>query len=631
MQESRAMRHCFDWLDSRLGYRTFFSRWRDRKLPNGPSWLSACASCLFGLLVIQIITGLLMMASYSPSTATAWASVHFIEQSAAGRFIRGIHHFASHAMIVLLVVHVARVLIIAGFRKPRELVWVTGLLLIPLIIIWTVTGNPLSGSQTGLAQIEVEGHIMGAVPVVGPLLQRLLIGGDEVGNLTMTHLYFLHVGLLPLVVGGLCAVHLQQIYRHGLSNGEGERNSASGEAPLLPYWPHQSVRNWTVLAGVMGLISAWVWTAGAPLDAPADAALPNVPRPEWYFRWIFELRRFFTGDSEFLVTVVLPGVILGFFMLVPLFDHWLSRRLSGLLRVTVVLGGLGGWSWLTYTSLARDWRDPEYLAARQQLRELAQRARFLADRQHVTAAGAAALLRGDARTQGPLLFARHCAACHDHVDARGIGIAAENPSAPNLFGFGSSDWIERMLDPRRITSPQVFGNTKFRKGEMASKIRSLFRDAEAEGTADELKIQLKEIARALGAESRTTSPGDGNAPELSEIQRGRALIAEVGCVECHKFHDDGDLGAAPDLTGYASREWLTAMISDPTHERFYPEDRNDRMPGFASDAKHPEMNLLSPEELRLLVDWLRGEWLEPEHQQPGTSSPPAAAQIAAGK
>src|SRR4029079_2383108 len=95
-------------------------------------------------------------------------------------------------------------------------VWATGLLLIPLVVIWTVTGNPLAGRQKGIAQVEVEGNILGSLPVVGHILRQLLIGGEEVGNLTLTHLYFLHVGLLPLLVGLLSAVHLQQIYRHGL-------------------------------------------------------------------------------------------------------------------------------------------------------------------------------------------------------------------------------------------------------------------------------------------------------------------------------------------------------------------------------------------------------------------------------
>lgn len=480
----------------------------------------------------------------------------------------------------------------------------------------------MSGSQKGLIQIEVEGHILGAIPLVGPPLQRLLIGGEEVGNLTLTHLYFLHVALLPLVVGGLCALHLQQIFRHGVSSEPVAAGSSTGGTPPLPYWPYQSVRNWTVFAGLMGLISWWAWMHGAPLDAPADPALPSMPRPEWYFRWIFELRRSFTGDSEFLVTVVLPSVVLAFFMGIPLYDKWLSRRMSALFRVAVVLGALGSGVWLTWTSLNRDWNDPEYLAAQEKSRELAERAQFLADEQHVTAAGAAALLRDDARTQGPLLFARNCSMCHDYVDDQGRGIASESPSAPNLFGFGSSQWIEGMLDPQRIVSSQVFGNTKFKKGDMSGKIRSLFKEAGETGV-DKLKGELRLIARALSAEARLPSQTTQDEQDHAEIKQGQKLLIEVGCTECHKYQGEGDLGMAPDLTGYASRDWLSGMISNPAGERFYPEDRNDRMQQFAADALHPDLNLLSADELRLIVDWLRGEWVE---SKPAQETPEPASE-----
>jgi len=605
------MNQTFDWLESRIGYRAYLELFRGRSLPNGPSWLATSAACLFWLLVVEMFTGLLLMASYSPSMASAWASVHFIDQTAAGRFIRGLHHFASHALIIVMIVHVSRVLIAAKFRMPRELIWVTGLLLIPLVVVWTVTGNPLTGSQKGLVQIEVEGHILGGIPLLGPLLQRLLIGGDEVGNLTLTHLYFLHVGLLPLVVGGLCAVHLHQVFRHGDRVAQGQLEMTVGSP--MPYWPYQTARNWVVLSVLMGVISWWAATDGAPLDAPADASLPSTPRPEWYFRWIFELRRSFTGDSEFLVTVILPGLILGFFMFVPLFDRWMSRRLSGIFRVTVVLLAMGSWSWLTFASFSRDWNDPEFMASQQKSAELADRARFLADQHHVTSAGPAALLREDALTQGPLLFQKHCSMCHNHLDGAGQGIAAESPSAPNLFGFGSTDWILGMLDPERIVSPEVFGNTKFKKGQMASKVRGMFKKATAD-EAKELKSQLRLVAQALAAEaghSINSVKHLSNKVASADIEQGHTLIEELGCIDCHKFRDSGDLGTAPDLTGYGSKEWLTAFISDPSAERFYYEDQNDRMQKFAADPAHPEMNLLNPNELRLIVDWLRGEWIEP--------------------
>lgn len=596
-----------DWCDKRVGHRDILRMLRTRALPDGPSWWLTSASCLFALLLIQGMTGLLLMASYSPSMTSAWACVHFIDQSEAGRFLRGVHHYTAHAMIILFLVHVARVTIAGAYRAPQELVWITGLLLIPIVIVWTVTGNPLSGSQKGLAQIEVEANILGSTPIVGHVLRKLLIGGDEIGNLTLTHLYFLHVGLFPLIVVVLMTIHLQQVFKHGLSLPESSSPLAIAPPRAVTYWPFQTVRNRAVLAMVVGIISWLAWQYGAPLEAPADPDLPQAPRPEWYFRWLFELRRYFTGETEFIATMILPAALLLFFLFLPLIDRWLRAKSAILLRLVLVIGGLGAWGGLTYLSFARDARDGEFQTVTAQANALSDRARFLADRLQVPPEGGQALLHLDPKTQGPRLFARHCASCHHHQQ---VTASTAESSAPDLTGFGTSEWIAGFLDPERIASPHVFGGTKFAKSGMARRMKTLFEEAGNDGRK-ELQENLRKVARTLSAEAQLSAQAESDRQQKPEIEAGRKLLVEeFNCTECHKFHDEGDLGSAPDLTGYASRDWLKGMLSQPAGERFYPGKKNDRMPGFAADAVHPEQNLLSPSELDLLVQWLRREWPE---------------------
>ena len=413
------------WLDERVGHGRWLAAWRNRSLPNGPSWWLTSASLLVWLLAIEVATGLLLMASYSPSLATAWPSVHYIQRSPAGAFLRGVHYYAAQALIVGLAVHLVRVVACGLFRAPRELIWLTGLLSIPLVLMWAVTGNPLSGSQQGLAQIAVEAQIVGSTPMIGPIRSRMLLGGEEVGHLTLVRLYFLHVALLPLAAAGLLGLHVAQAYRHGLAPAQ------DGTAQSRPYWPYQSVRNMTVVALVVSLIAAAAWLHGAPLGAPADTDLPHHPRPEWYFRALFELRRHFTGEQELVATLVIPAFTLLIFLSFPLWDRPLGRRAAGWLRAAALAAGLAGWGWLTALSYYRDWNDPQYLASREQERIWAQRAQLLAA-QGIPPAGPAELLRNDPQTQGPLLFARHCASCHSWVDDQGRGLVASENSAPNL-------------------------------------------------------------------------------------------------------------------------------------------------------------------------------------------------------
>ena len=265
------MRRIFDWFDQRTGYRSVFAPLRQRMLPRGPSWWYATASCVLWLFVIQVLTGLLLMTSYSPSATTAWGSVHYTEQSAAGAFLRGVHHFAAQAIIVLLAVHIVRVLLTAAYRAPRELIWITGLLLFPLMLVWTITGNPLSGSQQGMAQIEVEGNIIGSTPLIGPYLQRILIGGEEVGNLTLTHLHALHVGWLPLIVIPLMVVHLHQIYRHSVT--------LAGSPAARWLGPTGHIRPFATC-------SCWLrsWGGSAPLPCTTERHSTRRPIPRWRTR-----------------------------------------------------------------------------------------------------------------------------------------------------------------------------------------------------------------------------------------------------------------------------------------------------------------------------------------------------------
>ena len=582
----------FNWLDQRLDYRRHVMAFRRRVLPNGPGWWYSSASCVMWLLIIECTTGLLLMSTYSPSIASAWASVNLIDQSSAGRFLRGIHHYTSHALVIFLGLHLLRVLITGAYRAPRELVWITGLLLFPLVLVWTVTGNPLAASQKGLAQIEVEGNILAGTPVFGPWLKQILFGGPDVGNLTLTRLYFLHVGLLPIAVGILFLVHLHQVIKHSpYQQSETELDTN----PSLPYWPYQSIRNVTALSLIFAVIALMSSTWGAPLAAPADAELPFSPRPEWYFRWLFELRRYFSGETEFVATMVVPTLMLSVLMLVPFLDRILTRRVDRICRILIVATYVTGWGCLTYLSFRGDWNDREYMASCREFEVLSARARELARTEPIPATGAIELLRHDPRTQGPRIFSRNCSSCHELKDNSGVGIATAEPSAPNLFAFGTTSWIEGMLDVDRISADDYFGRSAFRDGEMKQHLKSLLDTFKP----DELKEKLRDAGIALAAEAGYESY---DAPEA---KRGRELIVgQLRCVECHQFGTEGSTGSAPVLTGYGSADWLKGIISNPRAEQYYG-DRNDRMPSFALDANHPELNLLTPLELDLLVKWLR--------------------------
>jgi ubiquinol-cytochrome c reductase cytochrome b subunit len=201
------------------------------------------------------------------------------------------------------------------------------------------------------------------------------------------------------------------------------------------------------------------------------------------------------------------------------------------------------------------------------------------------------------------LFRENCSACHQHMNEHGKGIHAVKLSAPNLYGFASREWLAGLLDPERIASKHYFGNTAHAGGDMVGFVKDNLADLD-----DDKKEALQDVIAALSAEASLPAQAEADAKAKSDgvIEKGKtALDRKFACVDCHKFHNNGE-AEGPDLTGYGSREWLTRMISNPANPDFYGE-HNDRMPAFVAKPPPHKANLLSDDDLLLLVRWLRGE------------------------
>lgn len=615
---SDALTHLGDWFDHRLGYRAGCAVVSRHLRPRRPRWGLALAVSTMAMLLVVAVTGVALMSGYSPAYDHGWSSVFLIESTPGGSFLRGLHYFGSHALIIMVAVLLARAILAASFRAPRDLAWIAAVLLLPLLATAAVTGNPLSASNDAVGQIEVEGHILGAMPLIGPILEGILIGGEQVGHLTMTRLYTLHVVLLPLLAGLLLVLHIhQQIRWAGASSDESDTKEASEDAAeaTSSRAPGQGARN-ALVFGIAFAVVAWLaWQVGVPLEVPADPRLQGMPRPEWYFRSLFELRHLLSGTAEFVATGLVPMLFLLLLILLPVIDRFLPRMASAIFRYSLVIVVTIGWCGLTFQSFARDRADPVYQGFLAQSEQLADRAKQLARASEgVPPAGPAALLRSDPKTQGPRLFQQHCANCHSHVNEAGEGIVAKTPAASNLYRFGSRDWVAGILDPEQLTSGEYFGHTAFVKGfatqGMMDYVKNVLYNVPKE-QLEKRREDVHKIVLALSAEANLSYQRDEDLAEAKAIGAGRKLLLseELGCVNCHVYGEKGT-ATGPDLTGYGSRNWLREFIANPNHERFYPTS-NDGMPAFRPDpnsAGSPD-NILSERELLLIVDWLRRDWV----------------------
>ena len=190
-----------NWFDNRTGYKHLVHEALEEPIPGGARWRYVFGSALTATFMIQLVTGLLLMTSYSPSSSTAWGSVWYISyKMSGGWFIRGIHHFGSQAMVIVLVLHLIQVIVAGAYRAPREVNWWFGLALMAVTLGFSLTGYLLPWDQKGFWATNVATKIASGAPVIGPAIEKVIVGGDDYGNQTLTRFYGLHVGVLPALL-----------------------------------------------------------------------------------------------------------------------------------------------------------------------------------------------------------------------------------------------------------------------------------------------------------------------------------------------------------------------------------------------------------------------------------------------
>jgi len=710
------MNFLLDWLDERVGIRKLIHESLYENIPSGARVRYVSGSMLVFAFVTQAVTGIFLWMAYSPSSQTAWESVYYIEhQMAGGSLVRGIHHFMAQAMVVLLPFHLFQVVIDGAYRKPREVNFWLGLILMQIVMGLGLTGYLLPWDQKGYWATNVATNLMTLVPVFGAQLQQLVIGGTEYGHHTLTRFFAMHTGVLPALLVAFLGLHIAVFRRHGIT-----AKITLGRRDQY-FWPHQVMYDAVGCLLLLLLVTVLAWRVGAELGAPADPAQSySAARPEWYYLFLFQLLKYFHGSSEIVGAIIIPGVVVAALFAMPIvgrsrIGHALNVAFIGvLLSAAGILTALAlrednfeayaNWTGLDAAKIAalpeaereqtekllrsaQDFRLAKEEAEREAHRvvQLVERREMVDGRKSaplmIPKQGAVYLLRNDPLTQGPRLFGRHCASCHDYTAGNDATAAADTdvefcatqlprvkdptaqkpqvtrgedgevqfdpppPGAPNLYRFASRAWIQGLLDKdqisrldfvadataspegganasdkesgaasgdspeahrRRIVAP-YFGNTAHRDGRMATWVKQHLAKIDPD--------EIKEIVVALSAQARLRDQRQADQADPERIARG-VLAIEKNCANgCHKFGEHGQVGLAPDLTGYGSYEWMMAFVSDPAHARFYRQE-NDRMPSFAANLADPASHALSIRELSLIVDWIRGEYYRAEDDEP---------------
>ena len=601
------MKRVIDWIDQRTGMRGLLHEVLFERIPGGARWRYVWGSTLTFCFFAQILTGIVLWMAYSPSANSAWESVYYIQhEMTGGWFLRGLHHFVAQAMHVLLVLHLLQVIIDGAYKAPREVNYWFGVVLLMLTLGLGLTGYLLPWDQKGFGATKVATSLVGIVPIVGPPLQKLVVGGSDYGHHTLTRFFALHAGVLPGLMIAAIAAHVALFRRHGITAKQPYRK------PEARFWPDQVLMDGVACLAVLAtVVYLTVRHHGAELHAPADPTQPfNAARPEWYFLFLFEflkldfLTQWFGHHGELVGAIVIPGVVMGILAVMPFIAGWRLGHRFNLCFLSAILIGAG---LLTVKSIRSDSDNPGFQAAVTQAKADADRmVTLIKAAGGIPRDGASALLKQDPATVGPRLFAQHCASCHRYGGHDGQGlVSAESPSAPDLKGFGSSAWLRGLLDPERITNSAYYGGTKFKGGKMVRYVQEKLPGLKSKDPA-----AFDAMVEAVVAEADLPVNRAAAEARKGVVEAGRRHVTTIfGCTDCHAFRKVDEDATAATLTGWGSRDWMVRLIADPTHSDFYGK-RNDRMPSYLKDGR------LTEREIGLIVDWIREDtdpavWLKP--------------------
>jgi len=308
---------------------TFVDKQVHKRLTPHTGWLHVFGSLSLLLFISQTITGILLLIYYRPTPEAAHKSIQYITAEVYfGWLYRQVHAWGASLMILAVVLHMMRTFFMGSYKKPREITWVTGVLIFIVTITFGFTGYLLPWNQIAFWATTVGTESANKVPFIGPWLQYFLRGGDAVTGETLSRFFVVHVILLPWILSGLIAVHLVLMRMHNIASldpVDQERKIPSEHG--IPFFPvHVAKEGVVAILLVAVLVTLSVispWEIGEPAD---PLSTPAHIKPEWYFLPSYQLLKYFEGRYGALLGIIACSVPFVLLFIWPFIDRGKQRH-----------------------------------------------------------------------------------------------------------------------------------------------------------------------------------------------------------------------------------------------------------------------------------------------------------------
>ncbi|HAB53549.1 MAG: cytochrome bc complex cytochrome b subunit [Ignavibacteria bacterium RIFOXYB2_FULL_35_12] len=327
------IKNLYNWIDERVKLEDLVNFLGKKYVPvhRNSVWYYFGGVSLF-FFIIQVVTGILLLFYYKGSADLAFESIQFIMSKVQfGWLIRSIHSWAANLFILAAFIHMFSVYFEKSYRKPREITWVTGMLMFFLALGFGFSGYLLPWNELAFFATKVGTDIAGAVPLIGETLKIFLRGGEEVTGATLSRLFGFHVALLPGIFTALLTIHLLLVQRQGMSEPLRVEALKQSEKKTMPFFPNFLLRDlllWLLILNVLAILAVFF---PSELGRKADlfASAPAGIKPEWYFLFMFQTLKYipahlliFEGEVVGILLFMVAGVL---WLLVPFWDTKSSK------------------------------------------------------------------------------------------------------------------------------------------------------------------------------------------------------------------------------------------------------------------------------------------------------------------
>jgi ubiquinol-cytochrome c reductase cytochrome b subunit len=362
----RLMKKLGDWFEQRVQLVKPVRETLEHRVPRkSASWAYVFGSAALAVFGLQLVTGILLALLYVPSAGEAWNSLQVLNhQVTLGWFIRALHGWGSNFMVAIVLIHMAQVFLFGAYKFPRELTWIVGILLLLMTLGMAFTGQVLRFDQDAYWGLGIGASISSRVPVLGPWIVKLLLGGPIIAGATLSRFFALHVFVIPGSLIAFVSLHLLLVLNLGINDwpmpGRMVRRSTYikeyhelTQKDGIPFVPGAIAKDLFFSGFILLMVAMCALLLGpfGPSGQPDPTIIQTVPRPDYFFLWLYAVLSLLPPSLETPALLIGPVIVLAFLFALPFFSgegekSW-RRRPIAVLMILLVAVALG-----TFTRLA---------------------------------------------------------------------------------------------------------------------------------------------------------------------------------------------------------------------------------------------------------------------------------------